>query len=131
MWKTRSRRILLVDDHAVLRHGIRALLEEHIYWKVCGEASDGREAVQMAMEFRPDLVLMDIAMPIMNGIEATAEIKRLLPATKIVILSMYASVVLSEQARRAGAERTLVKGASLDDLMAALVAILDEKPKTH
>lgn len=129
--KTRSRRILLVDDHAVLRHGVRALIDEHIDWKVCGEAADGQEAVEKALELKPDLIVMDIGLPVMNGLDATREIKRVLPATKIVVFTMHDSRVIAEQARRAGAERTVVKGGSLDDLTEALVAMLDGKQRTQ
>jgi two-component system nitrate/nitrite response regulator NarL len=82
-------RILLADDHTILRDGIRALLEDEPDMLVIGEAEDGRTAVKMACQLKPDLVLMDIAMPLLNGLEATRQIKRECPQVNILILTMH------------------------------------------
>src|SRR5256886_17666778 len=82
-------RILVADDHEVVRHGLRALLESQPNWTVCGEASDGREAVATAIEMKPELVVLDIGMPELNGLEATRQILGSLPAAKELSLSLY------------------------------------------
>ena len=82
-------RILIADDHDVTRRGVRALFENHPGWEVCGEAADGREAIACAAQLKPDLVLLDIAMPNLNGIEATRQILRAAPETRVLILTMH------------------------------------------
>src|SRR5437667_5412060 len=83
--------ILVEDDHEVVRHGLRALLEAQTSWTVCGEASDGREAVATAIETKPDLVVLDIGMPKLYGLEATRQILASLPTEKVLIVSLYES----------------------------------------
>ena len=83
-------RIFLADDHAILRDGLRSLLEAHADLTVVGEAADGRQAVHEAVRLRPDVVVMDIVMPELNGIDAAQQICQLSPSTQVVILSMYA-----------------------------------------
>src|ERR1700722_5332763 len=100
-------RILLVDDHTLVRTGIRRVIEEVPEWTVVGEAGAGQEAVQKALAPKPDLALVDVSMPIMNGIEATRQIRQLSPATRIAVLSMHNSRQMVEQARLSGANAYL------------------------
>lgn len=127
MPEPRQARILVVDDHAILRQGIRSLIENVPRLTVCAEAADGKEAIEKALEFKPDLVLMDINMPEMNGIEATKEIKHLLPSTTVMMLTLHDSPLFAEQAREAGAEQTLSKSSGLDVLVDAIASVLNGK----
>ena len=83
-------RILLADDHKLVRHGLRKLLEERPEWEVVAEAGDGREAVCLAEQYSPDVAIIDVGMPLLNGIEATGQISRRVPSTKVLVLSMHA-----------------------------------------
>src|ERR1700691_2292556 len=94
----RKARILLADDHQVVRSGVRSLLEGHADWKICGEAGNGREAVAKAVELKPDLVILDLSMPLMNGFEAAKELRKVAPATRIIVFSMHNSRQICEQA---------------------------------
>ena len=98
-----STRILIVDDHEIVRSGLRRLVERQSGWEVCGEAVNGKEAIDKALALNPDLVLMDISMPVMNGIEATRQIRRLSPVTKIVIVSLRDDESITAEAKNAGA----------------------------
>ena len=118
------RRILIVDDHAILRQGLRALIENVPGFTVCGEAADGRQGIEQALRLKPDLVLMDIVMPVMSGLDATKEIKRVLPTAKVIILSLHESPALAEQGRQAGASASLSKSSGLDVLVDAIRSIL-------
>lgn len=115
--------ILLVDDHRIFRDGIRSILERREEFRVAGEADNGADAVQFCKKNRPDLVLMDIGLPGMNGIEATEEITRHCPECKVVILSMYDDESSVMGAIRAGARAFLLKSASAEDLLDALRAV--------
>ena len=115
-------RILLADDHAVLRAGLRALLGAQEDLEVVGEASDGAEAVRLTQKLRPDVVVMDIGMPGVNGIDATARIKRDLPAAKVLILSMHDDQGYLRQVLRAGASGYVLKKAADTELLAAIRA---------
>ncbi len=101
--------VLLADDHAVVRDGLRFLLEAQEDISVVGNAANGREAVRKVKELKPDVVIMDIAMPELNGIEAAHQIHETCPATRVLILSMYASTEHVRQALRAGAQGYLLK----------------------
>jgi two-component system, NarL family, nitrate/nitrite response regulator NarL len=116
--------ILLADDHELVRKGIRALFDGIPEWQVRGEAANGKEAVEKALELKPDLILMDISMPIMNGIEAARQIRRFQPTAKIIILTMHDSPQIAEQARHAGASACLVKTGSLEDLRNTIATVL-------
>lgn len=112
--------ILLVDDHKIMRDGLRAILQRAPEFVVVGEADNGAEAVRLAKTLRPEMVLMDIGMPGMNGIEATAEILRHCPDVKVVVLSMYDDEHSVVSAVRSGARAFVLKKASDSDLLDAL-----------
>jgi DNA-binding NarL/FixJ family response regulator len=116
--------ILLVDDHALVRAGIRALLERLPEVTVIAEAKDGREAFRLIREQPPDLVLMDIAMPGLNGIEATARITKEFPDVRVMVLSMYANDEYVREAIKAGAVGYLVKSAAAVELEKATKAVM-------
>lgn len=113
-------RILLVDDHTLLRDGIRAILEKDPATEVVGECENGRMGVERARQLQPDIVLMDIAMPQLNGLEATAQILQSNPKTKVIILSMYDYESYIRQALAAGAAGYILKDASSQELLDAI-----------
>lgn len=115
--------VMIADDHALVRAGIRALLEKVNEVEVVAEAADGREALDLIRKHQPDVVLMDIAMPGLNGLEATRRLGKTEPATRIIILSMHASEEYVWQALRAGARGYLLKGASLAELELAIKSV--------
>ena len=117
-------RVVLADDHALVRAGIRSLLEKMLDVEVVGEASDGREALAQVNVHRPDVLLMDIAMTGMSGLEAAAQIKKDFPAVKVIILSMHANEEYVMQAVRAGAAGYLLKDAATAELDLALKAAI-------
>lgn len=116
-------RILIADDHEVARRGIRSLLESHPGWEVCAEAKDGRDAVQLAATTRPDLVLLDIGMPNLNGLEAARQILATAPSVAILILTMHDSDNVIREVLRAGARGFLLKSDAGRDLVAAVDAL--------
>ena len=122
MTPTRRIRILLADDHTVLRSGLRALLSAQADLEVAGEAADGGEALRLAQTLQPDVVVMDIGMPGVSGIDATARIRRELPSTKVLILSMHDDQGYLRQALRAGASGYVLKKAADTELLAAIRA---------
>lgn len=115
--------VLLVDDHRLLREGIRSLLEKSGDVEVVGEASEGGEAVAKAQSLSPDVVLMDITMPGMNGLEATRQIKALRPNIKVLILSMHESNQYISQFLRSGASGYVLKDSAASDLVGAIQAV--------
>lgn len=116
-------RILIADDHEVARRGIRALLEGHPGWEVCGEAADGREAVAAASRLRPDLALLDIGMPSLNGLDAARQILAVAPDTRVLILTMHDSERVVREVLAAGALGFLLKSDAGRDLVAAVEAL--------
>jgi DNA-binding NarL/FixJ family response regulator len=116
-------RILIADDHEVARHGIRALLEAHSGWEVCAEARDGREAVELASSTSPHLILLDIGMPNLNGLEAARQILASSPEIPILILTMHDSDQVVREVLRAGARGFLLKSDAGRDLVAAVEAL--------
>lgn len=114
--------ILVVDDHEVVRKGITCLLKTR--WEVCGEAGNGQEAIEKVRELKPDLVLLDLRMPVMGGTAAAREIRRLSPEVKIVFLSMHDSETVVELTRIAGADGCLSKRCPEHELHKAIAAVL-------
>jgi two-component system, NarL family, response regulator NreC len=121
-------RILLADDHGIVRQGLRFLLERQPGMEVAGEASDGREAVQMAETVRPDVVIMDIAMPLLNGIEATAQMLKRDPRIGVIILSMHSDEDYLVSALNAGAKGYLLKESAEVDLVKAIQSVARGTP---
>ena len=115
-------RILVADDHEVIRRGVRALLAAGKDCEICGEAVDGQDAVEKARQLRPDLVIMDVSMPNLNGLEATRAIRRSLPGTQILILTQHDSQEMMRQALNAGARGFVVKSSVAHDLLNAVEA---------
>ena len=118
-------RILLADDHTVMRAGLRLLLERHEHFEVVGEAADGREAVEIATEQKPDVVVMDVAMPHLNGVEAARQILSRNPDIAIVMLSMHSDESYVLRSLKAGARAYLLKDSAEADLIAAIQAIIE------
>jgi DNA-binding NarL/FixJ family response regulator len=116
-------RILIADDHEVVRHGVRTLLEWQPGWEVCGEAATGREAVRQAIALQPDIVILDVSMPELNGLEATRQIKRAVPA-KILILTVHESDQLVSEVLDAGADGYVLKADAGRTLVEAIRALL-------
>jgi two-component system, NarL family, response regulator NreC len=125
--EVRQIRILLADDHNVMRGGLRLLLERQPGFKVVGEASDGRQAVEQAEATKPDIVVLDIAMPNLSGIEAAQRISSLLPHTRILILSMHSDEGYVLRSLKAGAKGYLLKDSAENDLIEAIRAVDEGK----
>jgi len=121
-------RILLADDHQVVRTGLRALLESKAGWQVCAEAANGREAVEKAGQLKPDVAVLDIGMPLLNGVEATRQIRKLSPQTEVLILTMHDSEVLVQEVLEAGAHGYILKDDADRNLIAAVDALRRHKP---
>ena len=120
-------RILLADDHTLVRQGLRRILEEKPEWEVVAEAHDGREAVLRAVELNPDIVIMDITMPRLNGTEATRQITRKAPDVRVLVLSMHMDESYVLQTLRAGARGYLLKDSVDTDLVRAVTAVNEGK----
>ena len=121
-------RILVADDHEVVRRGIRDLLEERANWKVVGEAVTGREAVEKTKELNPEIIIMDLAMPGLNGLEATREIVRVAPQANVLILTVHESEDLAQEVLAAGAHGYIFKSDAGRDLLNAVEALSENKP---
>ena len=116
-------RILIADDHPLVRKGLRSVLEAQPGWTVCAEAEDGRSAVKLGLELKPDVFLIDVTMPVLNGLDATRQIRRERPNAAILILTMHESDQLSEDLIRAGARGCILKSDSPRQLLAAVEAV--------
>ena len=119
------RRILIADDHEVMRRGVRGLLESHDEWAVCGEAFEGREVVVKSRELRPDLIIMDINMPGLTGIDAAQQIRKENPAAKILFFSVHESAQTVREVVNAGAQGYVAKSRAGHDLVDAVRNVLD------
>jgi DNA-binding NarL/FixJ family response regulator len=121
-------KILLADDHRIMRQGLRALLQEQPAMSVVGEAENGRKAVQLAKELSPDVVIMDVTMPDMNGIEATAQIKAALPKIRVIALSIHTDRRFVVQMFKAGASGYLLKDCAFEELARAIRTVAGGQP---
>src|ERR1700724_2630458 len=124
----RRLKILVADDHEVMRTGVRALIEQEREWQVCGIATNGQEAVEVARKLKPDVVVLDMTMPELDGLEALREIKRALPNTEVVIFSAYHSEEVIEQLFDAGAKSYIQKSDASRHLLAAIKSLAEHKP---
>lgn len=120
-------RILLADDHEIVRRGLCALLRAQSDWEVCGEAGNGREAVEKALQLKPEVVILDIGMPQLNGLDATRQILRADPQIKVLILTLYDSDQVVQEVLNAGARGFLLKSDAARDLVAAVEALRRDK----
>ena len=125
---TITARILLVDDHEIIRKGLRSILEPRKDWVIVGEATTGREAVKKVEELKPDVVVMDISMPELNGLEAVRQIVRLVPRTEVLVLTMHESEDLVREVLEAGARGYLLKSDAASQLIAAIETLRVHKP---
>jgi len=123
----RAVHILLADDHEVVRKGLRALLEAQPGWKVIAEATDGRDAVEKAKELHPDVAIVDIGMPCLNGLEATRQIVKKAPRTRFLVLTMHDTNALIQQVVKAGARGYVLKSDVASDLVAAVEALCHDQ----
>ena len=124
----KSLRILIADDHDLLRRGVKELLQSHAGWEVCGEAHTGREAVAHAEQLKPDIVILDISMPDLNGVDAAKKIRKVSPNTEVLILSVHYSDQLIRDILEAGVRGYIVKSDSDRDLIIAVEALANHKP---
>ena len=121
-------RLLIADDHELVREGLRKVLEPRREWEVCGEAANGREAVEKAGQLRPDLVIIDFSMPELNGLEAARQIRAALPRTEVIILNMHETDSLVRDVLAVGARGFILKSDAGRVLVQAVEAVLNGKP---
>jgi DNA-binding NarL/FixJ family response regulator len=121
-------RIIIVDDHAIVRRGVRALLESQPGWEVSGEAATGREVVELAGRLQPDIVVMDLGLPGLNGLDATRQVLKVSPRTEVVMLTMHHSEELARDALQAGARGYVLKSDADQNLIAAIDSLRQHKP---
>jgi DNA-binding NarL/FixJ family response regulator len=119
-------RVMIVDDHTAIRRGVRGILQELPEWEFCGEADNGQEAVRLAKALRPEVIIMDLSMPVLNGLEATRIIREVLPQTKVLLLTLHASSELVRSAFRAGARGYVLKSDAEQELIRALNVVVGE-----
>jgi DNA-binding NarL/FixJ family response regulator len=119
-------RVLVVDDHTVIRRGVQGILSTYPEWDLCGEADNGQDAIRLAGELEPEVVIMDISMPGMNGLEATRIIHDVLPETKVLLLTLHSSSEFVRSAFRAGARGYVLKSDAENELVRALNVVIGE-----
>ena len=120
-------RILLADDHEIVRRGLCALLQKHEGWEICGEASDGREAIEMAKQLKPDVIILDIGMPYLNGLDATRQLLQHDPHFKIIVLTITDADQVIREALDAGARGFVLKSDAARDLVSAVEALQSKR----
>lgn len=116
-------RVLLGDDHTLMRQGLRKILEERPEWEVVAEVGDGREAVKKCLALKPDVAVLDVAMPLLNGIDATQQIVRKVPETKVLVLSMHSDEAYVTRALQAGATGYMLKDSAGKDLLKGIASV--------
>lgn len=119
-------RVLIVDDHAFIRRGVQTILNSFPEWETCGEAENGNDAIRLASELKPEVIIMDVSMPGLNGIDATRAIHRAQPGVRIVLLTLHESSDLVRMAFRAGASGYLLKTDVEQELIRALIVVIGE-----
>lgn len=119
-------RILVVDDHAVIRRGVQGILRACPEWELCGEAENGQEAIKLAELLKPEIIIMDVSMPVLNGLEATRIIHGFLPNTRILLLTLHSSTELVRTAFRAGARGYVLKSDAEHELVRALNVVVGD-----
>ena len=119
-------RVLVVDDHAVIRRGVQGILSTYPEWDLCGEADNGQDAIRLAGELAPEVIIMDVSMPGMNGLEATRIIHEVLPDTKVLLLTLHSSSEFVRSAFRAGARGYVLKSDAENELVRALNVVIGE-----
>jgi DNA-binding NarL/FixJ family response regulator len=119
-------RVLIVDDHAAIRRGVQGILHSFPEWELCGEADNGQEAVRLAESLKPEIIIMDVSMPVLNGLEATRIIRDAHPETKVLLLTLHSSTELVRSAFRAGARGYVLKSDAEQELVRALHVVLGE-----
>lgn len=117
-------RIVLADDHEVVRQGVRRFLETQPSLEICAEAANGQEAVEKTLSLKPDIVILDLSMPVMNGVEAARQIRQLVPSAKIIVFSMHDFAQLAETVKQAGADAYVSKSSRVDKLYEAIRDVL-------
>ncbi|MBP1610239.1 MAG: TRAP-type C4-dicarboxylate transporter, periplasmic solute-binding protein, partial [Acidobacteria bacterium] len=122
-------RVLLADDHTIVRQGLRGLLQSELDLEVVGEAENGRQAIDLAQQCSPDIVIMDVDMPVMNGIEATRLLTKEMPQVKVIALSMHVEKDAFSKILDAGATAYLTKGSPMEELVEAIRACHARPPK--
>ena len=120
--------ILVADDHEIVRRGVRSLIESHGEYRVCGEAANGRQAVELAKQLAPDLAILDIGMPELNGLEAARQIRQVAPRTEVLILTVHESDQVVREVLAAGARGYVLKSDAGRDLVTAIEALRDHRP---
>jgi DNA-binding NarL/FixJ family response regulator len=121
-------RILLADDHDIIRTGLKELLQTHEGWEVCGEANNGRQAVELAKKLQPDIAILDLTMPELNGLDATRQIRKALPKTRVLIFTMHDNEKLVRDVLAAGALGYVLKSDAARHLVSAIEALMQHKP---
>src|SRR5215813_7517402 len=121
-------RVLVADDHAIVRRGLRALVQSQPGWEVCAEASNGREAVEMVAQLAPDVAIVDIGMPVLNGLDTTRKIVQTYPRTEVLVLTMHQSDEVVREVLKAGARGYVLKSDADQHLIAAIETLLQHKP---
>lgn len=124
----RAIRILVADDHAVVRSGLKSILETQPGWQVVAEAGDGKNAIDLAIETKPDVAIIDYSLPVMNGVEATRQIRARVPGAEVLIFTMHDSDALIAAVLQAGARAYLLKSDAQQDLIAAVESLANHKP---
>ncbi len=119
-------RVLIVDDHAVIRRGVQGILSTYPEWQLCGEADNGQDAVRLTGELKPEVVIMDVTMPGLNGLEATQIIRDVMPETKVLLLTLHCSPEFVRSAFHAGARGYVLKSDAESELVRAMNVVIGE-----
>jgi len=119
-------RILIVDDSPVIRKLVRACVEAEPGWLVCAEAANGQEGIRIARQYRPNLIVMDLSMPVMNGLEAARVLRKVMPSVPLIMFTFFSTSTLEQQAVEAGFQRVVLKTQRLDELVRSIRSLVAE-----